>query len=89
MHMPINGIVSSHAWGRIIFLVRYIGARVMHWRLAHDLQSVSVALDNGQNQVRRVRGIVVDSIDRLDEILLGLRFDGSPRIGIAIKAWEV
>ncbi len=32
---------------------------------------------------------MVDPIDRLHEILLGLRLNGSPRVGIAVKTREV
>src|SRR6266567_9414324 len=49
----------------------------------------SVALDDGQNQMRGVRGIMVDPVDGLHEILLGFSLDDSARVGIAIKTREV
>src|SRR5258708_7623830 len=49
----------------------------------------SVSLDDGQDQMRGGCGIMVDTVDGLHEILLGLRLNGSPRVGIAIKTREV
>src|SRR6185503_2398480 len=61
----------------------------MNGPLANDLQAASGALDDGQDQARRVGGIMVNAIDGLDEILLGFHFDSSPCVSIAIKAWKV
>src|SRR5258708_39881879 len=51
--------------------------------------SQSVALDDGQDQVRGVRTVVVDAVDRLHEVLFRFRLNRSSCIGVAIEAWEV
>src|SRR2546429_9446359 len=49
----------------------------------------SVALNDGQDQMRGVGGIMADPVDSLHEILLRLLLNSSARVGIAIKTREV
>src|SRR5258708_1064852 len=51
--------------------------------------SRSVALNDGQDQMRGVRAIMIDAVDRLPKILLCFRLNRSAGVRIAIKAWEV
>ncbi len=63
-------------------------SRAKHLSLGREMLR-SVTLDDGQDQTRGVCGIMVDTVDGLHEILLGLRLNGSPGVGIAIKTREV
>src|SRR5260221_4412012 len=51
--------------------------------------SQSVALNDGQDQVRGLRTVVIDAVDRLHEVLFRFRLNRSSCIGVAIEAWEV
>lgn len=51
--------------------------------------SRSVALNDGQDQMRGVRAVMIDAVDRLHKIPLCFRLNRSAGVRIAIKAWEV
>lgn len=53
------------------------------------LLSRSVALNDGQDQMRGVRTVMIDAVNRLHKILLCFRLNRSAGVRIAIKAWEV
>src|ERR1043166_5826707 len=71
MSSYVSNDAGPYSWRTIAFMLCLDFLRNVHDRIviSNDLKSVSVALDNGQDQVRRVCGIIVDPIENLDEIL--------------------
>src|SRR5258708_38355135 len=51
--------------------------------------SRSVALNDGQDQMRGARAVMIDAVDRLHKILLCFRLNRSAGVRIAVKTWEV